>query len=91
MKQAKKNRTRIRLWSLVAALMAGLAMARGARADDVVYEKHTVVEFGDDTIEGDLSRPDGSFLEARKKQRLARLIKVRESFRAEILESVREL
>jgi hypothetical protein len=62
-----------------------------ARADEVVYEKHTVVDFGDDTIDGNLSKPDGQYLEARKRQKQIRLIKVRESFRAEILQSVRVL
>jgi hypothetical protein len=60
-------------------------------AGEVVYQKHTVVDFGDDTIEGDLSKPDGQYLESRKKQRHAKLIKVRESFRLEILQSVRGL
>lgn len=62
-----------------------------AAGDDVVYQKHTVVDFSDDTIEGDLSKPDGQFLEARKRLRHQRLIKVREHFRTEILQSVRGL
>ena len=62
-----------------------------AKADEVVYKKHTVVDFGDDTIEGDLSKPDGAYLESRKRLRHQRLIKVRENFRPEILQSVRGL
>lgn len=62
-----------------------------ARAEDVVYQKHTVVDFGDDTIEGDLSKPDGQYLESRKRLRHQRLIKVREHFKAEILQTVRGL
>ena len=74
------------------ALVATLVGARPAlAADDVVYQKHTVVDFGDDTIEGDLSKPDGQYLESRKRLRHQRLIKVRESFKAEILQSVRGL
>jgi hypothetical protein len=38
-----------------------------------------------------VSRPDGQYLEARKRQRQIKLIKVREDFRAEILQSVRVL
>ena len=73
-------------------LVAAAMMASGtARAEDVVYQKHTVVDFGDDTIEGDLSKPDGAYLESRKRLRHQRLIKVRESFRPEILQSVRVL
>ena len=63
----------------------------GLADDDVVYEKHTVVDFGDDTIEGDLTRPDGQYLESRKRLRHERLIRVRQSFRQEVLQSVRLL
>lgn len=71
-------------------ILLGLA-ASTARAEEVVYKKHTVVDFGDDTIEGDLSKPDGAYLESRKRLRHQRLIKVRENFRPEILQSVRGL
>ena len=37
--------------------------------EQVVYKKHTVVDFGDDTIDGDLSKPDGAFLMSRKVRR----------------------
>ena len=82
------------------AKLVALALALGfssvvgmssARAEDVVYKKHTVVEFGDDTIDGNLSKPDGAYLQSRKQQRHQRLIKVRESFRPEILQTVRLL
>ncbi len=69
---------------VVASLIFGVAVVR---AEDVVYQKHTVVDFGDDTIEGDLSKPDGQYLESRKRLRHQRLIKVRENFRPEILRS----
>ncbi len=60
-------------------------------AGEVVYKKNTVVDFGDDMVEGDLSKPDGQYLESRKRQRHQRLIKVRENFRPEILQSIRGL
>lgn len=77
------------------ALALGAAMlcfaAADAYAEEVVYKKHTVVDFGDDTIEGDLSKPDGQYLESRKRLRHQRLIKLRSDFRLEILRSVRAL
>lgn len=79
------------LFAALVALALGVFATATARAEEVVYQKHTVLEFGDDTIEGDLSRPDGQYLESRKRLRHQRLIKVRESFRAEILQSVQEL
>ncbi|MEK7704970.1 MAG: hypothetical protein AAB426_08425 [Myxococcota bacterium] len=79
------------LAAALVALASGLAYESSARAEEVVYQKHTVLEFGDATIEGDLSRPDGQYLESRKRLRHQRLIKVRETFRAEILKSVQDL
>ena len=76
----------------VASVALGMTLgATTAMAQDVIYKKHTVVDFGDDTIDGNLSKPDGAYLESRKQQRHQRLIKVRESFRPEILQSVRVL
>jgi len=81
----------------ITALVLGLATvlfgmpSTALAAEEVVYQKHTVVEFGDDTIEGDLSKPDGQYLESRKRSRHQRLIKVRETFKTEILQSVRSL
>lgn len=88
--QAKKAFVRAALVLVVGgtSLLLGAATAR---AQDVVYQKHQVVEFGDDTIEGDLSKPDGQYLESRKKLAHQRLIKLRRDFRAEILQSVRGL
>ena len=78
-------------WTLTALVLV-LGVASSAFAEDqVIFKKHTVVDFGDDTIDGSLSKPDGAYLESRKNQRHARLIKVRESFKPEILMSVRGL
>jgi hypothetical protein len=80
-----------RLIVIALAATMVLVIATPALAQDVIFKKHTVVDFGDDTIDGNLSRPDGAYLESRKQQRHSRLIKVRESFRPEILQSVRVL
>jgi hypothetical protein len=82
-----------KIWWVAAAtaLLGASAPAFAQESGDVVYRKHTVVDFGDDTIEGDLSKPDGAYLESQKRLRHQRLIKVRESFRPEILQSVTTL
>ena len=77
--------------TLLAGAVVLLLGAAPAMAEEVIYQKHTVVDFGDDTIDGNLSRPDGQYLESRKHMRHQRLIKVRENFRPEILRSVRVL
>jgi hypothetical protein len=76
---------------VVSGVMMAATSAFAEGEGDVIYKKHTVVDFGDDTIDGSLSKPDGAYLESRKNQRHARLIKVRETFRTEILMSVRGL
>jgi hypothetical protein len=57
----------------------------------VAYEKKTVINFEDDTIQGDLTRPDGEYVEARKKVTHSNLIRVREEFRTKVLQSAGEL
>jgi hypothetical protein len=55
------------------------------------YAKKTVINFDDDTIEGDLNRPDGDYLDAMKSRKYQSLIKIRTNFKTEILQSVRKL
>jgi Ca-activated chloride channel family protein len=43
-------------------------------------KRRTTIDFSDDTIEGNLARPDGEYLDARKKVAFQSLIKVREDF-----------
>jgi|GEM_PF-6529848 len=50
-----------------------------------------VIDFSDDTIEGDLTKPDGEFFNAKKRAKHQKLIKVREHFRLEILQSIQSL
>lgn len=85
------------LRNMMVWLLAGLALVfmfvstPALAQDEVVYQKHTVVDFGDDTIDGNLSKPDGQYLESRKRLKHNRLIKVRDNFRTEILQSIRWL
>jgi hypothetical protein len=67
------------------------ASAQTSTSSDVVYEENTVLTFGDDTIDGSLSRPDGQYLESRKRLRHERLIRVRRSFRSRLLHSIHGL
>ena len=79
-------------WVLVAAWL-GLSATASAQegAEGQQFQRKTVINFEDDTIEGDLKTPDGEYLEARKKARHRSLIKIREHFRRQVLQSAGSL
>ncbi|MGE6762129.1 hypothetical protein D7X55_27775 [Corallococcus sp. AB049A] len=54
-------------------------------------QKTTSVDFEDDTIEGDLTKPDGEYVEARKTVKHSNLIRIREDFEDKVMQSVGEL
>jgi hypothetical protein len=89
---------RRRFWALGAVLLlTGLLLAPGAWAQDeggddaVIYKKKTVYNFEDDTITGDLTRPDQEFLTGRKLAHHKSLIRIRENFRVKVLQSAKDL
>ena len=77
---------------LILALMAPFAAVAQQGGDgNVRYAKTTQIDFEDDTIEGDLTKPDGEYVEARKKVKHSNLIRIREEFKDKVLQSVGEL
>lgn len=60
-------------------------------ADKTVYKKKTVIDFSDVTIEGELVKPEGSYLVNRKKTRFKNLIQIRGDFRPELRQSLENL
>ncbi len=83
-----------RMVMVLAFGMSGFSAGAWAaeKADgNVTYEKKTVINFEDDTIQGDLTRPDGEYIEARKKVAHSNLIRTREEFRQKVLQSAGEL
>jgi hypothetical protein len=89
-------RDRLRIVGVVVLTTFVLA-AGSAIAQDTVTEggqsfaRKTVINFEDDTIEGDLKTPDAVYLEARKKMRHKSLIRIRQDFRREVLGSIADL
>lgn len=72
--------------------MSAMAQDEGANSEGgVSYQRKTVINFEDDTIEGDLKVPDGAYVEGRKKVRHKSLIRIRTDFRREVLASVADL
>jgi len=86
------------LLSLLAAPALALAqneseVSGGTRTEGekVSYKKRTVIDFSDVTIEGELTKPEGSYLVNRKKTRFKNLIEVRAHFRPEINKTINAL
>jgi hypothetical protein len=67
------------------------AQAGGGGEGNVRYNKTTTIDFEDDTIEGDLTKPDGEYVEARKQVKHSNLIRIREDFQDKVMQSVGEL
>lgn len=77
------------------ALALGLAIATGGAAyaqeetvirqdDRTVYKKKTVIDFSDVTIQGELTKPEGSYLLNRKKTNFKSLLKARANYIREL-------
>jgi hypothetical protein len=60
-------------------------------ADKVVVRKRTVIDFGDVTVEGELTKPEGSYLLNRNRTRFQSLIKLRKDFNPELQKSADNL
>lgn len=79
---------------LLVLSVSGFSYAQDkAKAADgnVRYAKQTEINFEDDTIEGDLTKPDGEYVEARKTVKHSNLIRIREEFKDKVMQSVGEL
>jgi hypothetical protein len=83
--------------AIVLALTLGApAWAQGKvtvvqEADKTVVRKKTVIDFTDVAVEGDLTKPEGSYTVSKKKTSFKSLIKVRDNFVPELQKSVDNL
>lgn len=76
---------------LAIVTLSAWGLAPAVLAQEAAEEKVTEINFDDDTITGDLQRPDGELVEARRRVQHTNLIRERETFRDRILESVGDL
>jgi len=88
---------------IIAALLATPALAQDKaagdkagpkviqEADKVVIRKRTVIDFNDVTVEGELTKPEGSYLLNRNKTRFQSLIRLRDNFNPELQKSADNL
>ena len=69
-------------------------MAQGKtinEADRTEYNKKTVIDFSDVNIDGELTKPEGSYIKNRKRTKFRNLIELRGNFRPELRRSVSKL
>lgn len=79
------------LLMILAAPAVPMAQDNPAPKPTVTYEKRTEINFEDDTISGDLKRPDGEYVEARRKVSHSNLIRIRENWRDKVMQASGEL
>ncbi len=79
-------------------LLVGVAYAQpggGTTGDTndpgVVYKKNTEYDFEDDLVEGSFVRPEGDYLDSRRRGRYNSLIRIRENFVPEMLKSAEDI
>lgn len=85
-----------RMFAVVAlvAFVAAPAFAEDKvirEADKTVFRKKTVIDFTDVAVEGELTKPEGSYSVSKKKTTFKTLIKVRDNFNPELQKSVDNL
>ncbi len=78
---------------LVTVLLPLAASAQEKKSPEprIEYEKKTVINFDDDTIQGDLTRPDGEYVEARKRVNHSSLIRIREDWREKVKQAAGDM
>jgi hypothetical protein len=69
----------------------GAAAPAGGGEENVQYKAKTVYDFEDDTVEGDLQRPDGELVSSQKKAEQSSLIEIRKDFIPEMLKSLEDV
>lgn len=69
------------------------AAAAGGGGDDAntQYKAKTVYDFEDDTVEGDLQRPDGENVTGNNKAQQSSLIEIRKDFIPEMLKTLEDI
>lgn len=83
-----------RLMVVLALWVAGPVLAEEKviqEADRTVFRKKTTIDFTDVSVEGELTKPEGSYSVSKKKTRFDSLVKVRTDFNPELKQSVDNL
>jgi hypothetical protein len=76
---------------LLIATVLLFAVPALAQDDKVVYKKKTMIDLSGAVIEGELTRPEGSYIVNRKLSKFSTLIQARGDFNFELLGSANDL
>jgi hypothetical protein len=82
--------------ALIGAFGAGAATAHAEdkvvqEGDKTTFKKKTIIDFSDVTIQGELTKPEGSYLLSRKQTKFKSLLKLRGNFLPELFNSTDNL
>jgi hypothetical protein len=80
-----------KLFRIAFISLALAALASPALAQDSEPPRERTFDFSGDTIDGDLMRPDGDFIDTRDFAQHTSLIRVRTEFIREIIQSAEDL
>jgi len=77
---------------LLTLIVAGYAYGAEAaeperEADKIIYKKKMNIDFSETAIEGELTKPEGSYLGVRKNIKFKNFIKIRSNFRDKFSDS----
>ena len=75
----------------VLTAFAPMALAQDDAKDEVVYKKRTIIDLSGAVIEGELTKPEGSYIVNRKLSRFSKLIQERGDYNFELLGSANDL
>jgi hypothetical protein len=89
--EGPKMRKLLVAMGILLPLLGAAQEGKATPAARVEYEKKTVINFEDDTIEGDLKRPDGEYVEARQRVDHSNLIRIREEWRDKVMQASGDL
>jgi hypothetical protein len=84
------NMKKFLMVSMVLAAVLGSVSIANAQ-DKVKYKKKTTIDLSASVIEGDLVRPEGSYIVNRKVSRFSKMIMDRNDFIVELLQSANDL
>lgn len=86
---------RLGWWGVAASmLVAGASWSEEKvihEADKTVYRKKTVIDFTDVAVEGELTKPEGSYAISKRKTTFKTLIRIRDNFNPELQKSSEHL